>query len=184
MNRPKPRLKQGFTLIEMVVIILLLAVTAGIVVPSYTRFWNHTRFMGTVNDVADLVADARERAISKDTTSTITYFSGMRTFKLEVAPPAQNADIPKAMQTPEQGDPLSTGGVRGYQLREDALVQDFSVGGGGGAPSALGGNQGQALHFREDGSNDGARIALVNDKGYAAVIRVMPATGQVVIDEM
>ncbi len=186
MNYPKPRAGRGFTLIEMVVIITLLAVVAGIVVPSYTRFWHHTRFMGAVNDIADLLADARERAITKDTSSTITYFGGTQTFKLEVTPPTQNTDIPKSMQNPEQGDPQSTGGIRGYQLREDTIIQEFSVGGKGGqgAPTALSGNQAQSLHFREDGANDGGRITLVNDKGFGAMIRILPATGQIVIDEM
>ncbi|MCX6381833.1 MAG: prepilin-type N-terminal cleavage/methylation domain-containing protein [Armatimonadetes bacterium] len=186
MHSLKPRTRRGFTLIEMVVIIILMAVLASIIVPSYTRFWHRTRFMGAVNDVADLIADARERAISKDTPSTITYFSSTQTFKLEVTPPTQNTDIPKAMQNGQQSDMQSTGGIRGYQLREGTLVQEFSVGGKGGqgAPSPLSANQAQVLRFREDGTNEGGRITMVNENGYGAMIRVMPSTGQIIIDEM
>jgi len=150
-----PRTKQGFTLIEMVVIILLLAVLTSIIVPSYSRYWHHTRFMGAVNDIAELIADARERAITKDTQTTLSYLGGMQTFKLEVTPPTPSTDMPTAMNTPESlaEQEKSGTGIRGYQLREDTVVQEFSVG-GQNSPSVLSAKQEQSLHFREDGTNE------------------------------
>ena len=132
-------------------IIILLAILTSIIVPSYSRYWHRTRFQGAVNDIADLIADARERAITKDTQTTLSYLGGTQTFKLEVTPPTPSSDMPTAMSESGNPEQQTGGGIRGYQLREDTLVQEFAVGGGGGGtPSPLSAKQEQSLHFRED----------------------------------
>src|SRR5690348_12920265 len=60
--------RRGFTLIELLVIIIIIAVVSSIVVPSYSRFYARARFQAAVRDVRDLLASAREQAVTGDTT--------------------------------------------------------------------------------------------------------------------
>ena len=67
------RYSPAFTLIELTVIIALMAVLASVLTPAYSRSYQHSRFMGTVNDIADLLADARDRAIANDAEVRVTF---------------------------------------------------------------------------------------------------------------
>ena len=174
--------KRGFTLIELIVIIVIIATMASIVVPAYSRFLERTRFNGVVSDIVDLFADARERAIAKDTTVTVSFNPASMTFALDVQPPPRPRDLPVAFVQPDgEGDFLakySSGGKRGYQLREDFAIMGFVAGVGGNASRS----RGEGVHFQNDGTCEGAKIGVASDKGYVAQITVQANTGNILVE--
>lgn len=173
---------KGFTLIELVVIIVVIATVSSIVLPSYNRFWERTRFQGVVRDITELFADARERAINKDTTVAVHFDASIQTFVLDVTPPKPPRELPVAFTSGEDTtlqERATSGGKRGYQLREGTVIPLFMVGGSNGRGEVTS----ESLHFHSDGTNEGARVRVINEKGYSATIQVMPTTGQISTQE-
>ncbi len=186
MKRYRRAQVQGFTLIELVVIIVIIATVASIVVPSYSHFWERTRFQGVVRDITELFADARERAVNKDTTVSVHFDTQMQTFVLETNPLQPQKELPVAFTSGEDTtlqDKATPGSKRGYQLREGTVITAFSLGNSGAVTSSAGNLTAESLHFHSDGTNEGARVSIINENGYAATIKVFPTTGQIITEE-
>ena len=56
----------GFTLIELMVSLTVLAILAMVATPSYLDFFDRTRVRGAADDVVSLVANARAEAVKND----------------------------------------------------------------------------------------------------------------------
>jgi Tfp pilus assembly protein FimT len=173
---------KAFTLIEMLVLIIIIAVFAAAVVPSYSRMFARTRFENDVREVRDLFAHARERAIARDTTAQLMFDAQTQTFAVMVnaAPPPTDqpiafADDPQIMNAASQSEP-----PKGYTLPADVRVESFAVGGTGGNA----GTGSSAIRFRSDGTCDGAQLRMVSENGYTADLLLMPATGQIKVEDV
>jgi type IV fimbrial biogenesis protein FimT len=68
--------RQGFTLIELMVVITVLAVLLGVGVPSFRALIIKTRLKNASFDVFSSIVAARSEAITRNTTVTITPNSG------------------------------------------------------------------------------------------------------------
>lgn len=62
---------QGFTLIELMVIVALLGIFAAIAVPSFTQFINNNRTQTANNEVLALLQYARSTAVAQRTTISV-----------------------------------------------------------------------------------------------------------------
>ncbi len=172
---------RAFTLIEILVVIVIIAVMASAIVPAYGRFLAKTRFESEVREVRDLCAHARDRAIARDTTISMTFDAATQTFAVVVPTIPPPSDQPIAFNNTMESQVAMnpTEAPRGYTLPPNVVVSNFSVGGTGGNA----GNGTSAIRFRSDGSCDSAQFRLVSETGYAAQILLMPGTGQVKIEE-
>ena len=177
-------LRRAFTLIELMVVILLIAVMAGIVIPAYSRFYARSNFENTARQVQDIFSFAREQAIVRDTTVTVTYEAQNHAFVAQVAPPHPQTDMPVALATNVNTDGMAGQGgdmQKSYRLDTDVNIGSFTVSSGAaGTPSTasggtVGGNQ---LHFLSDGTVEGATVAITSSEGYMAQFQLWPATGR------
>jgi prepilin-type N-terminal cleavage/methylation domain-containing protein len=174
----------AFTLIELLVVIIIIAVLASVVLPSYARFWSRTRFDGAARSVRDLLAYARERAIVNDTVTSVTFDTRNQAFQAEVMPPPANQDQPVALGMAANADP-ATGQVqeapRSYKLDAEFAVTEFTLMGNTGG--TLGNRPTNELRFRGDGTCDGAQITLASESGYSLVLTVWPGTGRITVED-
>jgi len=59
--------QQGFTLVELLIVIAIVAIVASIAVPSFTNFVNKNRVKRAAEEVYALVAKARADSVIRDT---------------------------------------------------------------------------------------------------------------------
>lgn len=66
----------GFTLIELMIVVVLLAIFASIAIPSFTQFLANNRLQGAANELRSLLIAARTDAVTKRAPVTVTENSG------------------------------------------------------------------------------------------------------------
>ena len=84
----------GFTLIEMIVLIIIIAVMSSLAVPTYSRFHASMEFKQSVRSVIGLLQHARQAAIQSNADATLSYDSRSGTFVVEVEAPEPGQDNP------------------------------------------------------------------------------------------
>jgi len=173
------RRNRGFTLIELITVIIIIAVISSIAVPSYARFLARAEFDKNVRKTAAMLAFARESAIQAAADAIVRFDAQTETFHTAVDRQQPQTDLPVAMQeTPES----NSQDVRTFNLSEDMSVSDFHL---FSDPNGLQSNATGAgiseLRFHEDGSADGGQFVLHSIHGYAAGIEVSQLTGKVTI---
>lgn len=182
-------LRRAFTLIELIVVIVMIAIMASVIVPAYGRFYAKSKFEQAAQQVQDIFSYAREQAITRDTTVTVRYDSSRHAFTAQIAPPLQTqtqADLPVALsgKVNADGTAMQSGETeRSARLNDETTVTSFSVGSnptntqttGSSAPGS--GNQ---LHFQSDGTVENATLELAGaDGANVAKYQLWPASGRI-----
>jgi type IV fimbrial biogenesis protein FimT len=67
--------QSGFTLIEMMIVIAILGIFAGIAIPNYLSYMPKHRLNGAARQVMGDLMAARMKAVSQNTTVTVAYVS-------------------------------------------------------------------------------------------------------------
>lgn len=176
--------RRGFTLIEMIVLIMIMAVVSSIAVPTYARFHAKAKFDHTVQELVGSFAWARDTAIQTGSDATVRYDPQTGVFAITVDQPSVTMDAPAALQSAQ--DVIQTADFNHVTvLGEDVIVTDIAVGGqsqnnqGGGQTRTQAGE----FSFHEDGSCDGARMVVRSQDGYSSLIEVLPLTGSAVVSD-
>lgn len=168
---------RAFTLIELLIVILILAVMGAIVTPRYSRYLEKAKFEAQLREVMDLFAFAHEKAISTDSLVTLSFDPSNETFRVKASPSPPNNNQPVSFsdnQSGQQEASASQSVNAGLQLSDEFRVAGLRTGsntGGGGA---------QELHFLGDGTVEQASLTLTAKTGDAAKLSLSPATGRLV----
>lgn len=181
----KFRLREAFTLIELLMIIIIIAMVSAIVVPSYARYWSKAKFESSVHQIEEMLSEAKDKAVELDTTTTVSFDKQSQTFTvMSILPPAQN-DQPSSMSASDQQSSLMSQKniPTTISLGGDIGVVQFQA--GGASPSSNSGvaTTSSALHFHGDGSSDGARIVLASSTGNSTNLTIWPANGRLTREE-
>jgi len=158
-------LQGGFTLIEVIVTLTIVALATSFVLPGLNSGLPHWRLTGAVRDMATLLKFARNQAVVSLRPLHVVLDKSRHLYWLD------NADAPLT------GDP-SAGGRR--KIRIYALPDDVNFGELAGGVVPIGEERARILFFPR-GSSSGGEIHLRDKKGRDYTIKVDSATGYTTI---
>jgi type IV fimbrial biogenesis protein FimT len=73
MRLPHAKFQTGFTMIELMVTLAVLAVVLAAAVPSFTDFFDKYRLRGAVDDVVSVISNARAASVKADRDVNISF---------------------------------------------------------------------------------------------------------------
>lgn len=132
----------GFTLIELMVVVALIAVVAGIAVPNFSRLIESNRVVSTTNSVVGLINFARSEAVRRGQAVTVQAANNSMAASLAsdgtvlrvIEPASGNSNISDGSVTfRASGLTTSAGNVMFTVCSGAALGRRVSVGRGGKA---------------------------------------------------
>jgi general secretion pathway protein H len=141
---------QGFTLLELLIVVVLLAVALSLSYPSLSRGSTALHLRATGRDILSIFRYAREKAVTEQAGMVLT--------------------VDKEKQTLVLSDSYREGS-RKYSLPEDVKIQSIAL----GEAEVLEGSL--VVRFLPNGSSDIAEIVLKSDTGSLLRIVSDPITG-------
>ena len=185
-RRAAARAESGFTLIELICVITIIAVTSAVVVPAYARFMATEQFHAAAASVESTFAGARARAIQNDAPVVITFDTSSQVLQVQSQTTDVPQDGPAALQQFDADWRMQHGGMGGGQQpmpmqTESSLGQHAAIVQFEAAPDTLmGSSMPNSVVFHPDGTSNAAQLAIVGSNGQTIHWMLMPATGQLV----
>jgi general secretion pathway protein H len=160
---------RGFSLVEMVIVLVLISLSVALVVPSLSRFSNRIELKSAAQKVSSILRYFRSESIQKGKVYQILFDPELREVRVQVL--AEEGEAEKGREEPGvyQKSYLLPRGIRMKEVK--ILGSEF--------PSDL-----PAIEFYPDGGSNGGSILLDGQdrKGYR--IKVHFLTGLVDIEEV
>lgn len=175
---------RGFTLIELIVVILMIAVMSAILLPEYNQMVRRSEFRRIARDVEEEFVVARELAVRYDTVSVVTFDPLDAAFRIQIDMPPQNADAPDAFGKAANGSARDAAVSQQPQLPDACKlpqgyrIEEVWVSARGSAPAS-----GLTVHFQGDGTAEAAGFRLVSDRGNSELLEVSPGLGRILRKE-
>jgi general secretion pathway protein H len=141
---------RGFTLLELVIVMLIMAIVAALSYPSLSRGASSLHLRATGRDVINTFRFAREKAVTEQT--------GMRV--------VVDREKQQLVLTDYLGD-----GVRTYVLPQDVRIQRIALTGTEVTDGSM------VVRFLPNGSCESSEILLQSEKGSWLQIATDPITG-------
>jgi len=175
------RSNEGFTLVEMVVIIIIMAVMSGVAVPAYSRFQERVEFDGRVGQIVGFLSQARAQAIDLGMQIEVRFDPQTETFAASGTATVLDGDIPTDLSSTT--DAAAVEYYRVLTIPPDYRVADMQVFGPEALTTSTSGRSDVVIYFREDGTCDGLRFTLIRDATRdAETITLWPTTGAVDVE--
>jgi type II secretory pathway pseudopilin PulG len=182
-NPGHPVRTRGFTLIEVIVMIIIIMVLSSVAVPTYARFRQRVQFQQSVQSVVALLASARDTALRSGQDVDVRLDAQTETFTVDVPAPEDIGDLPAALQENQPSAALAAPAP--YAMDPETAIVDV-VRYGAQSTAAVPTDARAAatlVQFHEDGSADGARFTLASMRGYQATVEVLSTSGQAAVSD-
>jgi len=157
------RSRGGFTLVELAVVTLLVALLAVAVAPSFASFWRASQVRNCAWQMAALARRARDYAVCHAVCVAVEYDDQERVFRLAAEGDPEDA--------PGEFESLALAGAPALQVPDAVAQVDVSVEGGAA-------DEDWPILFFPDGQALQAEIVLEAAAGNAFSVEIAPLTGR------
>ncbi len=158
-------------------VVLIIAIVAGILVPAYNRFYAHYRFGNMVEKVETIMEWTHRKAIQLDAPLTLQFNGQQEVFEVQLPAPLPAQDEPVALQASDAQAQQSVEVTRTLHISGNYKVMNFQL---DGSPS----NSGLiSLTFHGDGTATGATFQIVSKTGETETLSLSPTTGEVRVEQ-
>jgi len=192
----RSRAEHGFSLIELLCVLIMLAALAGMAVPSFVSSLREERLRSTTRNIISMTRLARGRAVNRAHVVRLNFDLEQRTYFLTELEETQDALQPTSpSQSQSQETEREWIPIRTHIARERVLAEEVSLVYIGGPPEqseeeerrltreaelgALG--YADYIEFYPDGTAEETYIALENTVGTRLVVMLDEITGDPVM---
>ncbi len=157
------RKNRGFTLIETVIVLILISVSAALVIPGFTRLSKAVELRATAKKVSGLLRYYRNEAVQKGKVYQVLFDFNLREIRV------QSVERMKGSDQEEETEQMRL--QQRYPMPVDIQLRDMRI------PVSLYASDYPAIEFYPNGSSNGGAFVLdlENSRGYW--IRVHFLTG-------
>jgi len=148
--------KKGFTLLEVMIVVVIIGVMALIAIPNFLTWMAHFRLKGAARDIATAMHLAKMKAISQGVEYRVLFDLDNETFRLQKGNLAGNS-------TAWTND----GALNTVHSTLDIARVNTNTSGF------------RNKEFNPDGSSSTGSVTLTNDEGEQYKITLVPATGRI-----
>lgn len=156
--------RRGFTLYEVIIVLVVLLVVSGIVVPSFSGLLPSVRVRKAGEEILSTIAKARDDSVLTSRRFRIVFTKEPAAYRLEYEPDPMN-------------EPATFRALAGDWGVESALpdgVTFASLEGAGSDPET----SEEVLEFSPDGTAAAMTIVLAHENGDQVTIEIDPADGR------
>ena len=160
---------KGFSLIELIVVMILLSLTGALVVPSLSRFSKGVELKGAVKRVAAILRFSRSEAVNQGRVYQVVFDADMR--QVRVQPVVAEEKKAEGEPAPEKPSEKVYSMPPNVQIKEVKVEEpEF--------PSEL-----PTIEFYPNGGSNGGSVLLDGGDGKVFKITVFFLTGEVRIEQ-
>jgi len=160
---------RGFTLIEVVIVLILISLSAALVIPGFARFAKSVELRATAKKVSGLLRYYRNEAVQRGRVYQVLFDFNLREIRV------QSVEIVKGNEQNEEVEEMRF--QQRYPMPVDIQVKEMRI------PASLYVSEYPAIEFYPNGSSNGGSfiLDLQNSRGYW--IRVHFLTGIVEVKD-
>jgi general secretion pathway protein H len=163
--------KKGFTLIELMVVLIVLSLGMVLLYPSFGRMSQNVELKAAVKKIASILRYYRSEAVQKGLVIQVVFDGETR--EIRVRP----VEADRNQGGGEKSDESATGNKERYLLPEGILVKDMKI------PASRYPSDLPVIEFYPNGGSNGGSFVLERENSKAYRIQVNFLTGVVEIKE-
>jgi general secretion pathway protein H len=156
---------RGFSLIELLVVLILISLSLALVAPSLSRFWQTAELRGAAQKISGILRNCRSEAVNKGKVYQVVLNSQSREVRVQTMESSEEKDEKKEGSTPQRTYLLP----EGIQMKEDPTSSSESA---SGLP---------VIEFYPNGGSNGGTILINSPDRLGYRIQVNFLTGMVEI---
>jgi prepilin-type N-terminal cleavage/methylation domain-containing protein len=145
--KPEPKLRSGFTLIEVMIVVAIIGLVAAMGLPSIMKALEKEGMRKAVSDLTDVCASARAKAIFANQTMSVVFHPGEKSFSVEGGGPGKGSTYVSTSKLPD--------GIDFAML--DINLQDF------------GGSEWARVRFFPNGTSDEMTVVLHDNRDWKKI---------------
>lgn len=184
----KPRSESAFTLVELTVVIVLVAILSALILPEMAGTYADAKLKSTARRLLALCSFASSQAVSYNQTQRIRFDQTTRQFRLLAASRSdegtknRRSSTPGDIETQGQWDPsirLRIQDAAGAPSPDQTDTHDSPSARGSAKSPTSGTKEGNVLVFFADGTALARQVSLEDEGGFRLILDINALTSRV-----